>query len=224
MPLKTTIVAFIALWGCGCSAKPGTAANRVRVDCPNSDSAEYFIPSVGYGNTASNHDPNLALTYHRYSEYLRAANFNSLSCGRLGDGYRFAWFPSYGSPLIVDLLQSDSWRVTSVIFDPTQLQPTVHSRNTRTVGDAEAQRIIQALNAAKFWNIPADGGPTANDGVISIIEARASSWYRIVRRLTPYTDVDEGFRLAALEFFRSGNIAIPSGYDSAPSPAHKYLH
>lgn len=137
-------------------------------------------------------------------------------CGtQSSEAYRFFLLPTFAPALVVTATRgAEGWTFIGAEFasrtpgHPKITDGFVLSRKTeRAVDETTAGELLNALDAATFWNTPLFFTMGGADGSSWSIEGRRNGKYRIVTRVNG----DEMFQKAARIFVRLSGLEVPSG-------------
>lgn len=200
------LVTFLAI-KCSSGGPPEPSrALRARDDCPTASSEDFYFPDEAIDPANDLLDNTLRETY---SHLLRAAGAPSLSCGAVGEAYRFLWIPAFRPARVILLRRTQNdWIVTATGFNDPRIDRTfgVVGDDIRRPNDGQPGELIGALASAGFWTLPAYGNSFIEDGATWVIEGRLRTGYRVVTRLNPS---DEKFKSACRQFFLVAGLAVP---------------
>lgn len=210
MPMRTLSAIFIlagVLIGCRKEAPAESQGRTGRPVCPGQNGTpEYYFGGSGEaGRWALLVGP------------LAAIGAPSWSCGPLGDSvaYRLTYVPAMSPPAFVVTIarEGESWNADWTMFrsrhsarpyDPYEEERSGHAR----VPAEEARALERALERAKFFELPRDGGLFGEDAHGVAIESVSSQGYHVVMR---WVIRDEPFFRTAYMFFELAGLPYPEG-------------
>ena len=138
--------------------------------------------------------PLTAGTYHRtwdewYSKVLIQMKEKPLvALTDEEESYRFLWLRSFNNPIAVHVYRKGSEQTIIVkelahfqLEDPGELLNSYALR----LSTSDWNRFMLRLELARYWQIPADQGPLANDGAQWVLEGYREGRYHVVDRQSP---------------------------------------
>ena len=162
-------------------------ADGVRSSCPRKNADDYYFPAGAFGGKYDGSD---AFERKWYTSMLAAMKEPSLSCGDATAAYRFVWIRTFSEPIAFRVTRSGkNFALTAVETDGEggYAPGRVKRRETRVLTMSDVQPLLDAMDAADFWNVPTELVPAdvGLDGSQWIVEATDGARYHVAERWTP---------------------------------------
>lgn len=167
-------------------------------NCPPSATGQFFPPGI----FESTQYPDSAERSAEWaSKILASMHEPSLSCGSLGESYRFTWIHSFTTrqPTAVRITRDDGrWHIVAVRLQDAR-DRNISERIDITLADEDARLAVAAFQQFGLWHKSSFAyDPDVYDGAMWIVEGRLGTGYHAVLRAS----VDEdALRELALTLF-----------------------
>jgi hypothetical protein len=203
------LLAIMALTGCDRPGRPELMfAMRVRPQCPTRGE-NAFYPDGAFDRGIQSAS-GIRFTAELGSRILAAMHEPPLSCGPLGESYRFLWIHSFSAssrypPTIVRITRAgDGWMARAVRSVNAVDLREAERREVRLT-DEESQQLLASVADFGVWRRSAFAyNPDVSDGESWIVEARRGTAYHVVALI----NVDRAaVRKLPLSFLKAAGMA-----------------